>query len=342
MQNEMADDSGGSPRGALAFLCKRLNARPKRLLVDLWNHCNFRCVHCCQESGPEESRQGIDEKLFESLVHEAADIGVEAVTLLGGEPTLHPGVSEFVRVARHNGLAPSVVSNGWLLDRELTASLSRAGCKEVVLSLYGHSREVHDAVTAKPGSFGRVLQAARATITAGMALRINFLVTAPDAPALLDLGFWQMIQDLHPRQVKLAHFFPLGRGGRVAATLSIHPRAYLDILGRLGRWVFPFPVSMSQYYIPPSSSTGEPEVTTVRCRDRLGELPGVLRDGTLLPCCSLSSMPNPPTSWSREQLDSIGERRTCAHLPASIMGYGLLCPLVEERFALGTELTPSG
>ncbi|HJM57099.1 MAG TPA: radical SAM protein [Planctomycetota bacterium] len=93
---------------------------PVSINLDLTLACNYACTHCIDweilNSGPRME----EENLRESL-RLMAERGLKSVILIGGgEPTLYPGFSDFVRFAKQDlGLQIAVVSNGSRGDRLL-------------------------------------------------------------------------------------------------------------------------------------------------------------------------------------------------------------------------------
>jgi MoaA/NifB/PqqE/SkfB family radical SAM enzyme len=82
--------------------------------VDIYisSQCNRRCTYCFLSSDffASGSRMTLDR--FSSTVSWSRRQGVGEVTLLGGEPSLHPSFAEMVRLASEQGLQVRVVTNG--------------------------------------------------------------------------------------------------------------------------------------------------------------------------------------------------------------------------------------
>jgi hypothetical protein len=156
--------------------------------------CDNACVFCGQEglqaAFPPDS--GERQQSFDDELARARRLG-EAVTFVGGEPTLDPRLVERVAQARRLGFRRiGLQTNGRrLADLQLTAELARAGLTDVHLSIHGASPEVHDYHSSVPGSFAQALAAILAasaehvTVVATTVLtRSNCRVLAP-LPRLL-------------------------------------------------------------------------------------------------------------------------------------------------------------
>lgn len=86
------------------------------MYIQVTDRCNMRCEHCCMESNP--SRKGfMPQNIFERAVS-AAENYCMAMTIGGGEPTLHPKIFEYLHtVMRSYGygdleIQPFMVTNG--------------------------------------------------------------------------------------------------------------------------------------------------------------------------------------------------------------------------------------
>jgi MoaA/NifB/PqqE/SkfB family radical SAM enzyme len=70
-----------------------------------------------------------------------------------------------------------IISNGWrLADAGYLQTLKAAGLDEVLFSVHGASAEVHDALTATPGSFARIASALAIVAESGISVRVNTVV----------------------------------------------------------------------------------------------------------------------------------------------------------------------
>ncbi|MFA5335382.1 MAG: radical SAM protein [Candidatus Omnitrophota bacterium] len=114
-------------------------------LVDITNTCNFECPICVISSGKKDNPiyLGIGEirKRAESL----RKAGGRSITLMGGEPTLHPELLEIVRMISRQGFTVLMATNGMLLgtDRDLARRLKQAGLSKALLQFDTFDKKVH-------------------------------------------------------------------------------------------------------------------------------------------------------------------------------------------------------
>lgn len=86
---------------------------------NLAEHCNLRCEHCDQASWMLPVKFADLESFRRDMTALAAVMRVRELKFGGGEPLQHPGILEFLRVAREIGIAERIVllTNGTLLHK---------------------------------------------------------------------------------------------------------------------------------------------------------------------------------------------------------------------------------
>ena len=141
------------------------------LQIEVISRCNERCVHCYI---PEARRdRGIPMELFQSVISQAADMGVVSVALSGGEPMLPPRFCDLVEEVSRYDLALRVSSNLPLLNDDKLDAMVRAGVGLVTTSVYSLQPEEHDAITRRRGSLAKTLGAIDRLLDRGLPVSIN-------------------------------------------------------------------------------------------------------------------------------------------------------------------------
>jgi len=112
-------------------------------------------------------------EVFDRLLDEAEDMGINFFIILGGEPFLYPGLLAALR--RHNRSFFQIYTNGSFIDRDTAATLTQMGNVSPQLSINGPA-EYTDASRCK-GSFDKVIQAMDNLRQAGCVFGFSTLVT---------------------------------------------------------------------------------------------------------------------------------------------------------------------
>jgi hypothetical protein len=155
-----------------------------RATVRLLLACDNACIFCAQAGlvdGPSTAHPGeIDEALA------AARAASDAVTFVGGEPTLDPRLSEYVARARALGFCRiGVQTNGRHLgDGDVASRLAAAGLTDVHLSIHGADAAVHDYHSGVLGSFAAALGSFSAARAAGLRVVVTTVLTRSNFRAL--------------------------------------------------------------------------------------------------------------------------------------------------------------
>ena len=122
-----------------------LKAYPSGLFVELTTRCNLGCIMCVKQTrGCGISEGDMSPATFALLA--PAFPHLEALVLNGvGEPLIHPGLEEFIRLAKDSMPAEGWVgfqSNGLLLTGRRAFSLVEAGLDKICLSVDAASPEM--------------------------------------------------------------------------------------------------------------------------------------------------------------------------------------------------------
>lgn len=123
------------------------------------------------------------------LIQELGDLKVWYLTFSGGEPFLHPSMTEFIEVASSRGMPPTVNTNGLkLLEDNTLDSLLRLKAKGVgyLLSISLDSPDPSANDTGR-GRGAEVVQAIHRGLSASLDIRIGSVVHAGTADTALDI-----------------------------------------------------------------------------------------------------------------------------------------------------------
>jgi MoaA/NifB/PqqE/SkfB family radical SAM enzyme len=160
---------------------------PLRATFPIITRCNSRCNYCgVWEAEPYEVPLA-DCKL---VIDELYSLGVQAVTLTGGEPLLHNGLAEIVAYARERGLVVSVTTNGLLLNSNRLWPLLEAGLHVLTLSLDTVDPSTYAAIRGVPlepifDGLNRLLKA-RANFP-NMAVSVNCIISKANIKGIVPL-----------------------------------------------------------------------------------------------------------------------------------------------------------
>jgi AdoMet-dependent heme synthase len=124
--------------------------------------CQCKCPHCSVGAylDKADKKDELTGGEIKNVLTQAARIGIPKVDFFGGEPLLRGDIVDLVGFGAKKGLYMSVTTNAWLLTKEMTAKLKRAGISCINISLDSVSEEKHDSLRGLPGLYQKALAAA--------------------------------------------------------------------------------------------------------------------------------------------------------------------------------------
>lgn len=125
------------------------------LFFELTYRCNLKCVHCYNPKHMNDVE--LDFELCKKAIDDAYELGCFRVTFSGGESTLYSRFLEIVKYARDKHMSVEIFTNGQILENDLTLynEIKRLYPYRICVSLYSTDKEMHERVTAIPGSFDK-------------------------------------------------------------------------------------------------------------------------------------------------------------------------------------------
>jgi radical SAM protein with 4Fe4S-binding SPASM domain len=128
--------------------------------------CNLRCIHCGSAAGLARS----DELSTEEALHlcdALKDIDCQGVALMGGEPFLRPDWPAIATHVHDRGMALSIITNGFAVDKGILRQLVEIQPELVAVSVDGGQASVHDRIRGAKGSFRRAKAATESFLELG-------------------------------------------------------------------------------------------------------------------------------------------------------------------------------
>jgi MoaA/NifB/PqqE/SkfB family radical SAM enzyme len=201
--------------------------------VDLYinGKCNRRCSYCFLADDFLGSSESMSmDHILEILIWTQSGV-VEEITLLGGEPALHPDFTDIVAIVAAKDRRVRVVTNGSkafraaLNDDRVVNGLSRVG-----VSLDSPRQEVFDALRGR-GAYRDAIATIEMLRAKHLPFDINFTVvrrSLPDVDRMLLLA-----EDLGADRINMHWFSPVGRGRLHAAGEVVDPLSWRAVVEKV-------------------------------------------------------------------------------------------------------------
>jgi SynChlorMet cassette radical SAM/SPASM protein ScmF len=197
--------------------------------------CNLRCRHCWIAPKYQvdcEATPALDFELFCHIVDQAKPLGLSGVKLTGGEPLIHPRISEILDYLRCQELGLTIESNGVVCTAVLAAKIKTCKNPSVSVSLDGSNAETHEWMRGVEGCFDAAVRGIKNLVDAGIRPQVIMSLMRRNKDQMD--GVVRLAESLGAGSVKFNIVQPTARGERMheaGETLTI------EELVELGQWV---------------------------------------------------------------------------------------------------------
>lgn len=157
--------------------------------------CNFNCLHCFNAADNSRLQSEFTLEEAKKLIREAQECGINAFTITGGEPMLHPNFMEIVReIYARDMYVREINTNGVFITKEILDELKSIGSRPTIKISFdgiGH----HDWLRNKEGAEADAIRALKLCVENGFVTkaqtnvhRLNRETILPSAKLLSSIG----------------------------------------------------------------------------------------------------------------------------------------------------------
>lgn len=115
--------------------------------------CRRNCVFCCEARGMRSGAGFMPLAEAGAIMKSLKAGGTRHLTLIGGEPTIHPDFHRVTRIAKLLGFTVQVTTDGTGLAAPARAAEVLADVDELCLSVHWHTPELARTITRLPSAF---------------------------------------------------------------------------------------------------------------------------------------------------------------------------------------------
>ncbi len=262
--------------------------------------CNYNCLHCFNAA---DNASLMSEWTFEeakSLIQQAQNCGINAITLTGGEPMLHKNFFEIVEEIYKRGMyVAEINTNGYFVDQAALGRLKSLGCHAIIKISFdglGH----HDWLRNREGAEKNALDALRLCKENGFEAWAQTNVHSLNVDAILPTV--QLLDDMGIDQTRIIRTSESPRWNVNAKDACLSVDEYYDRMFELAAeyiklphkmdidiWQFLtiFPKQRAFRIRPVECAEGEYRDNLPVCRGNRGKI-AVAANGNVYPCMQLS------------------------------------------------------
>jgi len=191
------------------------------LCVEITGHCLMNCIHCStfHEEGCNTTTKFTPTNKLKEIIKEFKQLGGKIIELSGGEPLLHPQLTDIIKEAKNSGLEVRLYTSGLIqnkkleivaISKKLAEDLLKSGLDKIIFNLQGPNPEIHELVTRTPGSFSKLVESIKNVKALGLWVGTHFVPLRYN---------WTYLEDVinfcinnHVDELALLRFVPQGRG----------------------------------------------------------------------------------------------------------------------------------
>ncbi len=215
-------------RRSLPLLHAAPRVEPRTVRVSLTDRCDLACVYCRPSRSDGYLEKRLDDDAWRAMIRALVQAGVRRVRITGGEPLLHPRVTELVAFVASLGVEDLALTTNATLLAERARALRAAGLQRLTVSLDSLVPERFWRIT-RGGRLDRVLAGIEAARAAGFAeLKTNTVVLRDDnddeLPALTS---WAWERGIVPRFIEVMR---VGEGAHLPPETLV---GHAEMRGRL-------------------------------------------------------------------------------------------------------------
>jgi len=238
----------------------------ERLHICVGYSCNNNCVFCMEEDREGRYKRLINQTESDVWKMLSSNPNVKEVMFTSGEPTLHPLLPRYIRMARDAGMEViGLITNGRMLSYMPYARLlCKSGLNHVLVSIHGPNAKVHDALTRTRGAFAQTTKGLEnlALLKKEFVLKVHTSYVVNKRNFRFFKEFFDAMQPYDIDQFVFNVMMLDGRGGKLANILM--PR-YTEIASEFLRFTQSLaPQDVSRVFlldIPYCTTTALPDCT---------------------------------------------------------------------------------
>lgn len=209
----------------------------KQVSVEIIHKCPNHCIHCSSFSGMDCTMK-IPKEVVYGIIDGMKQIGMELLSISGGEPFLHDGLLDIVRYAKSKGIIVYIYTSGIMLnglgqgcelENCLLTELDEAGVDRIIFDLPAIDEDVYDRFMGTNGHLKYVLNSIERTTEKGIFTEVHFVPTRINVKQIDAMLAY--VEKANVNQISFLGLVPHGRAKQNSDELYI-PKKENDELKR--------------------------------------------------------------------------------------------------------------
>ena len=203
---------------------------PVLIALELTRSCKMNCIFCRANAKSVSYEKEITTQEYFDLLDDVADHFSPIILLSGGDPMEREDIFQIAEYGTKLGLNVALSSCGHSYNEENLQRLKEVGVFRITMTLSGATKNTHDEITGRDGSFDEIMRAIEICKNVAMPFQINTTVVMrnfSEVPLILEL-----VQRMGASSYQPFFFVPMGRGSS-SGNQAISPKEYEKLLNWL-------------------------------------------------------------------------------------------------------------
>lgn len=201
------------------------NYRLKEIKLEVFYTCELKCIHCSSDASmTQKDMISLNEAL--RVITSAESMGVETISISGGEPIQWPHLFEFLSVCSTKKFNIRLYTSGYPVDIVDKVKQFAKNDFTIIFSLYGASASVHEKVTRVKGSFDRTINSLKNAAINNIRTQIHFVPLSINYKDLISVA--ELSKSFGVKKISILRFVPQGRGAS-SLELDLSKGQYVEL-----------------------------------------------------------------------------------------------------------------
>ncbi|MFA6860624.1 MAG: radical SAM/SPASM domain-containing protein [Clostridia bacterium] len=187
--------------------------KPSRVIVEITDKCNFRCLHCFANKNDYELKVESWIKIFNNITKS----GIQGITITGGEPLLYKELFTLLKQIKLRKTFLTLDTNGSLIN-EHNIKLIKKYFKKVRMSYYGLNRSWHANTKSKASNTETFLKTIKLLTDAKIFTQIKIPLFKNNVKNLYKI--FDQLKDFNINEIVLIPILPIGRAKNLVGLIG--------------------------------------------------------------------------------------------------------------------------
>ena len=201
----------------------------EQIFLYLTLRCNVQCITCYMHKHYSTIRE-MSFEMAKDVLKKYHSLGAKKLTLIGGEPTLHPHLEELAKFAKDTDYSyVRIQTNGQFDSKILTSPLIQKNVDTFSFSIDGHTEDLNHKIR-RGCSLNKALENLRLAEQLGYDVRVNVTATSINIDHIFDIIALAENNDVS--MIYLNKAFPMGAASG-QPYLVVSPEQWINVFNKI-------------------------------------------------------------------------------------------------------------